>query len=126
MTVLTSTKGQKDLPRYFAPVFEICKKLNHGRLDFRMPDGRVFRAQGQEPGQAVEMVIHNPDCFARLIREGDLGFSDAYLDGWWSVSDLQAFMDILLDRNDARSSRLCGSTSPTKNVALVSPCTPPM
>jgi cyclopropane-fatty-acyl-phospholipid synthase len=101
MTVLTSTKGQKDLPRYFAPVFDICKKLNHGRLDFRMPDGRVFRAQGREPGQAVEMAIHNPDCFARLIREGDLGFSDAYLEGWWSVSDLQAFMDILLDRNDA-------------------------
>jgi len=48
----------------------------------------------------VELEIHNPDCFARLIREGDLGFSDAYLEGWWSVSDLQAFMDIVLDRND--------------------------
>ena len=37
----------------------------------------------------------NPDLFARLIREGDLGFCDAYLDGWWSTPDLQAFMDLI-------------------------------
>ncbi len=101
MTIYTSTKGQKGLPRYFAGVFDVVRKLNHGRIDFRLTDGRVFRAQGDKPGQAVEIQVHNPDCFARLIREGDLGFSDAYLEGWWSVSDLQMFMDILLDRNEA-------------------------
>ncbi|MCA8869293.1 MAG: class I SAM-dependent methyltransferase [Rhodobacteraceae bacterium] len=100
MTIWTSTRGHKDLPRYFPAVFDIVSTLNHGRIDFRLPDGRVFRAQGKNPGQAVELEIHNPDCFARLIREGDLGFSDAYLEGWWSVSDLQAFMDIILDSND--------------------------
>jgi hypothetical protein len=42
-----------------------------------------------------EVTIHNPDCFARLIREGDLGFSDAYLEGWWSTPDLQALMDFV-------------------------------
>ena len=41
------------------------------------------------------MTIHNPDLFARLIREGDLGFCDAYLEGWWSTPDLQAFMDLI-------------------------------
>ena len=44
--------------------------------------------------------MHNPDCFARLIREGDLGFSDAYLEGWWTTPDLQIFMDTILDAND--------------------------
>ena len=77
MTIWTSTRGHKDLPRYFPAVFDIVSTLNHGRIDFRLPDGRVFRAQGKNPGQAVELEIHNPDCFARLIREGDLGFSDA-------------------------------------------------
>jgi cyclopropane-fatty-acyl-phospholipid synthase len=100
MAVFTSTKKQKNLPRYFSAVFDIVSRLNHGRIDFKLPDGRVFRAQGREAGQAVEIVVHNPDSFARLIREGDLGFSDAYLEGWWTVSDLQGFMDILLDRNE--------------------------
>jgi len=101
MTILTSAKGQKNLPRYFRPVFDIVTSLNHGRIDFKLPDGRIFRAQGKRPGHAVELEIHNPDCFARLIREGDLGFSDAYLEGWWTVSDLQMFMDIILDRNES-------------------------
>jgi len=101
MTVLTTTKGQKSLPRYFGPVFDIMRSLDHGRIDFRLPDGRIFRAEGQTPGKAVVLDIHNTDSFARLIREGDLGFSDAYLEGWWSVSDLQDFMDIMLDHNEA-------------------------
>jgi len=41
------------------------------------------------------------DVFARLVREGYLGFCDAYLDGWWSTPDLQAFMDLVnADNND--------------------------
>ncbi len=66
-----------------------------------LPDGRVFRADGGHPGPVAKMIIHNPDAFARLIREGDLGFSDAYLDGWWSSPDLQVFMDLVLSENDA-------------------------
>jgi len=101
MEIQTTTAGQKNLPRYFPAVFDIVSNLNHGRIDFKLPDGRVFRAEGREPGLGVVLEVHNPDAFARLIREGDLGFSDAYLEGWWSVSDLQVFMDMLLDRNDA-------------------------
>lgn len=100
MKILTSAKGQPDLPRYFSAVFDVVKNLNHGSIDFELPDGRVFRAQGKAPGKAVVLKVHNSDCFARLIREGDLGFSDAYLEGWWSTSDLQAFMDIILDHNE--------------------------
>lgn len=98
--ILTSTEGQTGLPRYFAQAFAMCKRMNHGRLDIVLQDGRVFRAQGDKPGPAAEIVLHNPDCFARLIREGDLGFCDAYLDGWWSTPDLQALMDLVHMDND--------------------------
>ncbi len=98
--VLTSTRGQTGLPRYFATVFERAKALERGRLDFRMPDGRVFRVEGKSPGPVGEITIHNPDSFARLIREGDLGFCDAYLDGWWSTPDLQGFLDLIQIGND--------------------------
>jgi cyclopropane-fatty-acyl-phospholipid synthase len=101
MTVFTTTKGQPDLPRYFATGFEVAKRLEHGRLDFVLPDGRRFRAEGQNPGPAAEITIHNPDTFGRLIREGDLGFCDAYLDGWWSTPDLMAFMDLIHQGNEA-------------------------
>ena len=100
MSVLTSTNNQQNLPRYFARVFDLVGKLNAGRVDFILPDGRRFRAEGLKPGPVAEVTINNPDVFARLVREGDLGFCDAYLDGWWTTPDLQAFMDFIHADND--------------------------
>jgi len=100
MDVLTTTDGQKNLPRYFAQVFQTAKGLSRGRLDFVLQDGRRFRADGRGPGQVAEIRVHDPDVFARLIREGDLGFSEAYLEGGWSTPDLQGFMDMIHDGNE--------------------------
>jgi cyclopropane-fatty-acyl-phospholipid synthase len=100
MTVLTTTDGQRDLPRYFAHVFSTARRLACGRLDFVLADGRRFRADGAAPGPVAEIAVHNPDLFARLVREGDLGFCEAYVEGWWSTPDLQAFMDLVHAGND--------------------------
>ncbi|AKO97022.1 MULTISPECIES: SAM-dependent methyltransferase [Marinovum] len=97
---LTSTHGQANLPRYFSQVFAATSEMNHGRLDFVLPDGRRFRAEGRAAGPVAELAIHNTDVFARLIREGDLGFCDAYLDGWWDTPDLMAFLDLVHADND--------------------------
>ena len=95
MAAFTKTEGQKNLPRYFAQAFAVAQRLGRGRLDFVLPDGRRFRAEAPAPGPGAELQIHNPDTFARLIRQGELGFCEAYLDGWWSSPDLQAFMDLV-------------------------------
>lgn len=93
--IYTTVTGQKNLPRYFHPVFNLCSKLNTGRLDFELPDGRVFRVEGTNPGPVAYVKINDNDIFARLIRDGDLGFSEAYMDGAWETPDLQAFMDFV-------------------------------
>ncbi|MEM6635998.1 MAG: cyclopropane-fatty-acyl-phospholipid synthase family protein [Pseudomonadota bacterium] len=103
MDVLTTTQGQKNLPRYFRAAFAMAGRLQAGRLDVRLPDGRVFRVQGDAPGPAAELNIHDPDVFSRLIREGDLGFSEGYLDGAWDTPDLQAFMDLIHAGSDTVS-----------------------
>ncbi len=99
--VFDSTEGQKNLPRYFAQVFEKARQMERGRLDFVLPDGRVFRAEGRAPGPVAVIRLHSDDVFARLIREGELGFADAYLEGDWSTPDLQGFMDLLFAGNTA-------------------------
>jgi len=101
MQVLTTIQGQTGLPRYFPQVFAIAGRLTNGRLDIVLDDGRRFRLEGPRPGPVAEVHVHNPDTFARLIREGDLGFSEAYMDGWWSTPDLQAFMDLIHSDNPA-------------------------
>ncbi len=98
--VLTDTAGEPSLPRYFAACFDMARSLRAGRLDVELADGRVFRAEGARPGPAARIVIHDPDVFARTVREGYLGFCEAYLEGGWSTPDLQAFMDLLTSGND--------------------------
>ncbi len=100
MNPITTLDGQSNLPRYFAATFSLAQKLNRGRIDFRLPDGRVFRVDAPNPGPVAEIHVKNPDTFARLIREGDLGMADAYLEGWWSTPDLQSFMDVIHAEND--------------------------
>ena len=92
---LTTTEGQSDLPRYFAPVYASACGMKAGRITFVLPDGRRFRSDGAQPGPIAELHVHDPDLFARLIREGQLGFAEAYLDGGWSTPDLQAFMELV-------------------------------
>lgn len=95
MEFLTTTKGQTGLPRYFVQAYDVAQRLGEGRLDFVIPDGRRFRIDSGKPGPVAELDIHNNDLFGRMIRDGDLGFCDAYLDGWWSSPDLQAFLDLI-------------------------------
>ncbi|MDC0113690.1 cyclopropane-fatty-acyl-phospholipid synthase family protein [Planktomarina temperata] len=98
--ILTSTDGQKNLPRYFATAFGVAQKGQNGHIDFAFDDGRIFRAEGPGAGPVCEVRIHDKGIFERLLREGQLGFCDAYLDGQWSTPDLQAFMDYIHADNE--------------------------
>lgn len=94
--VLTTTEGQRDLPRWFEASFAVLQALEAGSIDLALPDGRVFRVVGAAAGPAARIDIRNPGFFARVAREGELGFCEAYLDGWWDTPDLQTFLDVLL------------------------------
>jgi cyclopropane-fatty-acyl-phospholipid synthase len=92
--------GQKGLPRWAETVFSLLRRLEIGSLSFTLPDGRTFLVRGQVPGPAGHFDVRDDRLFTRLIREGDLGFTEAYLDGWWDTPDLQALMDVAMLNND--------------------------
>jgi cyclopropane-fatty-acyl-phospholipid synthase len=97
MTIFTSTDGQKNLPRYFALVFASLKTLQRGIMELEITDGRVFRVKGPQAGKYARVIALDDTVWARLIREGDIGFSDGYLEGQWTTHDLQAFLDVVFD-----------------------------
>jgi len=109
MTVLASTKGERDLPRWFATGFSILNKLERGRIDILIPDGRLFSAEGPEPGAHGVIKVRNEALFTRIAREGDVGFAEAYMDGWWDTPDLQALMDVIVGNNDEIGQNFLGA-----------------
>ncbi|MCP5072768.1 MAG: class I SAM-dependent methyltransferase [Rhodobacteraceae bacterium] len=96
MTVLHSIQKQNNLPRYFSQVFRKLSAIQTGQIVVELPDGRIFQATGNEKGPNGRLIVKNDDLFARILREGNLGFAESYLDGWWTTPDLQALLDALL------------------------------
>ena len=99
MDIFTSTKGQKGLPRWFAPTFQVIRSFRYGALEFALPDGRVFRAEGREPGPEGRADVRDVRLFARIMREGKLGFAESYMDGWFDSPDLQTMLDAIYSNN---------------------------
>ncbi len=98
---ITSLDGVNDLPRWFGMVFKTVQSIEHGMMDIQLPDGRWFRAEGANPGPRGVVVCHDNRTWGRTIKDGaDIGFAEAYVDGWWSTPDLHAVLDVALLNNE--------------------------
>ena len=104
-----TTDGQPDLPRWCETVFSIIKRIEQGQMSFSLPDGRTFVARGDLPGPVGHFDVHDGRLFTRLVREGETGFGEAYMDGWWDSPDLQALLDVALINNNAVARRFTGA-----------------
>ena len=110
MNVLNSIQNQNGLPRYFSSIFRQLSNIHTGRILITLPDNRIFDLSGNSSGPCGELIIHNTDLFARILREGNLGFAEAYLDRWWSTPDLQQLLDVLLANRDVVDRSAPGSS----------------
>ena len=81
-----------DLPRMVRLALGFASRLRRGTLDVTMPDGRVLRLGGFEPGPAAKMTLYNHGFASRLINGGDIGIAEAYLNGDWDTPDLTQFL----------------------------------
>ncbi|MEM7743926.1 MAG: cyclopropane-fatty-acyl-phospholipid synthase family protein [Pseudomonadota bacterium] len=104
-----TTTGQPDLPRWCETVFSILKQIRYGSMSFTLPDGRTFRAQGSEPGPDGHFTVNNSALFGRIVRDGELGFAEAYMDAWWDSPDLRALLDVALMNNEKISAGFPGA-----------------
>ena len=82
-------------PRYFDQVINMAANLDQGELRVELPDGSVTTITGEKPGQTGYVKINSPDAFARIVRQGVLGFAEGYMDGDWETDDLQKLLDVL-------------------------------
>jgi len=72
----------------------ISARLRCGSLVITTPSGVRVANLGAEPGPAAELMLHRWRALRRLVFGGDLGFSEAYLDGDWDSPDIAAFIEL--------------------------------
>ncbi|MCY4229337.1 MAG: cyclopropane-fatty-acyl-phospholipid synthase [Alphaproteobacteria bacterium] len=97
------------LPRRLRIFQSILNRIERGTIEVVLPDGRRFRAVGGAPGPHGELVVHNPKFLRRLLAEGDLGFGEMFVEGWWATPDLQALLDVIMLNNENMARRFPGA-----------------
>jgi cyclopropane-fatty-acyl-phospholipid synthase len=90
-------------------VLSLLQHLPRGRLELQAPDGTplCFGSAAPDAPRAAAQVRDWAVCGA-ILRSGDIGFAEGYIDGHWDTADLPALMRLLLANRDAIDRLLYG------------------
>ncbi len=95
---MNKTKNQTPSPLSLTPrfVFWALRRMRHGRVIVNMPNGNKHRfGATEETAPSAQINVHDTRMFGRLLRAGNTGFAEAYMEGQWSTPDLAALLKIL-------------------------------
>lgn len=71
-------------------------QLPHGSLTIQLPDKRVIKVGGNNPGPEAELILHNWNLPMRAISEATVGVGETYMDGDWESPDVTAFLELFV------------------------------
>jgi cyclopropane-fatty-acyl-phospholipid synthase len=95
---------------YQVIVIRLLSRMNRGRLELRLPDGRLLLIGDDPSSIQARLRIRDAEFFKRCILYGDIGFGEAYVDELWDTDDITAVISWFLLNVD-RTPSLSGSRS---------------
>ncbi|MCY4746410.1 cyclopropane-fatty-acyl-phospholipid synthase [Pelomonas sp. UHG3] len=99
MTNATTLSASQDLPAR-APaaarrLLRMLERLPHGRLDLQLPDGRQL-SLGSGDGERAALRVQHWSLFERVLKAGDIGLAESFIDGEWDTPDLAGLLRLAL------------------------------
>ena len=89
-------------------VFQLLSRLQTGTLDLQLPDGSQARfGNGQAPRAALR--LNDWRMCSAVLKAGDVGFAESWIDGAWSSPDLVALLTLFIANREAVESAIYGS-----------------
>jgi cyclopropane-fatty-acyl-phospholipid synthase len=73
----------------------MLKGLRVGRLEVTLPNGESRRFVGTEPGPQGALHIRSRKLIDYVMRNGEVGFGEGYLDGLWDSPDLASLLAVM-------------------------------
>ncbi len=97
-----------DLPAQLAPrarsqrlslglrmLMYMFKGIRIGKLDVTLPNGEHRHFAGSEPGPHGVLHIRDAKLMRYVLKNGEVGFGEAYLDGCWDSPDLAPLLMVM-------------------------------
>lgn len=78
-------------------VLSLLHKLQSANLTIQFPDGQEGHF-GDHNHSPVRMVLNNWQLCRSVLKSGDIGFAESYIEGHWTTSQLPALIE-LISRN---------------------------
>jgi cyclopropane-fatty-acyl-phospholipid synthase len=68
-------------------LYQLFSLIETGHLMVVNPAGQVFQFGTVGSAPPVQLNIHHPGTYDRVLAFGTLGFCEAYMDGWWDEAN---------------------------------------
>ena len=82
-------------------MLRVARRISIGELTVVLPDGARQVYGDPSTGGRAELRIHDMAAVTRILRGGDTGAGEAYMDGLWSSPDLAALAKVASVNRDA-------------------------
>ncbi len=107
-----SASRQASIPWRARIVLRFLERLEFGRLHVELPSGarRVYGTPAMEHARdEAEIVFHDWRAFDRVVRDGDIGFAEGFLDQQWHTPHLPRLLSLLAANRACLDAPLYGS-----------------
>jgi len=111
-TAPSVSSGLQGAPASARMALRMLQHLKHGALDVQLPDGssaHFGQAMGEHPGAPrAALRIHDWAVCSAVIKSGDIGFAEGYIDGHWTTPDLTALLKLFIANREQIESVIYG------------------
>jgi cyclopropane-fatty-acyl-phospholipid synthase len=67
---------------------DFLKRMDKGCVKVELPDGTLFQAGTEKNSICADIKITDPRFFSKLKLYGDVGFGEAYVEGYWETTSI--------------------------------------
>jgi cyclopropane-fatty-acyl-phospholipid synthase len=88
----------------------------NGHLRFTAPSGTVYELGTPGAHPAGEITVHDIRMMSKTIQHGDVGLTDAYIEGMWDSQDLAQTLQFFLENRKGVEHMVKGLSVPQKDL----------
>ncbi len=100
-------KAPAHAPRAARAGLRLLERLAVGRLLLTLPDGRALAYGEGEP--SATLILANWNLFESVMRRGDIGFAQTWIDGDWTTDSLADLLGLMVLNRQTLESAVYGT-----------------